>query len=307
MSNFKLKWDAVGERFYETGTKQGVLYPQNSSGNYPKGVAWSGLTGVTESPSGADANDIYADDMKYLSLRAAEDFGGTITCYTYPDEWKKCDGSEEPVAGVTIGQQTRLPFGMCFRSVMGNDTLKDAYGYKLHLIYNATASPSERAYATVNDSPEAIEFSYEFTTTPTAITGYKPIAQMTIDSTKVAADRLAALEQILYGVEGGADARLPLPDEVISILGGSSTRSVTVSPSRIEITAGDTYALNTVVVPADAEITWSSSNESYATVKDGIVTGVAAGTATITASISDGSTGTYTDTCSVVVSAAAQG
>lgn len=223
--NFKIKWDETGKRLYETGTDRGVLYPQAQDGTYPKGVAWNGLTGVTESPSGADPNDIYADNIKYLSIRAAEDFGATVTCYTYPDEWLQCDGSAEVIPGVTIGQQTRLPFGMSFRSILGNDVKSNDYGYKLHLIYNATASPSERAYATVNDSPEAIEFSYELTTTPIGINGHKPIASMAIDSTKVDADKLAALEQILYGT-GDTDARLPLPDEVISILGGTSTPSV---------------------------------------------------------------------------------
>lgn len=307
MSNFKLNWDATGEKFYETGVDHGVLYPQVNDGSYPKGVAWNGLTGVTESPSGADKNDIYADNIKYLVLRSAEDFGATVTCYTYPDEWEECDGSRMPIAGVKIGQQPRKAFGMCYRTLKGNDIQGTEYGYKLHIIWNATASPSERAYSTVNDSPEAIEFSYEIATTPTPITGYKPIASMTIDSTKVAADRLAALEQILYGVAGGADPRLPSPDEVIAILGATSTRSVTVIPSRIELTVGDTYALTTQVVPADAEITWSTSNESYASVENGVVTAEGAGTATITASISDGSTGTLTDTCTVVVSAAAQG
>ena len=307
MSNFKLNWDATGEKFYETGVDHGVLYPQTNDGSYPKGVAWNGLTGVTESPSGADKNDIYADNIKYLVLRSAEDFGATVTCYTYPDEWEECDGSRMPIAGVKIGQQPRKAFGMCYRTLLGNDIQGTEYGYKLHIIWNATASPSERAYSTVNDSPEAIEFSYEIATTPTSITGYKPIASMTIDSTKVAADRLAALEQVLYGVAGGTDPRLPSPDEVISILGASSTRSVTVIPSRIELTVGDTYALTTQVVPSDAEITWSTSNDTYASVENGVVTAEGAGTATITASISDGSTGTLTDTCTVVVSAAAQG
>ena len=307
MSNFKIAWDEVGKKLYETGTDRGVLYPQAADGTYPKGVAWSGLTGVTESPSGGDANDIYADNIKYLSLRAAEDFGATVTCYTYPDEWEDCDGSRSPVSGVVLRQQVRKPFGLCFRSIIGNDTEMNDHGYKLHLIYNATASPSERAYSTVNDSPEAIEFSYELTTTPIGVTGYKPVASVTIDSTKVAADKLAQLEQILYGVEGGSDPRLPLPDEVISILGGSSTPSVTVIPSRIELTVGDTYALDSQVVPAGTAITWSSSNTSYATVSNaGVVTAEGAGTATITATITVDSND-YTDTCSVVVSAAAAG
>ena len=220
---FSLAWDQTGQRLYETGTDRGVLYPQNALGQYPKGVAWNGLTGVTESPSGADKTDLWADNIKYLSLRAAEDFGATVTCYMYPDEWMECDGSAQPIAGVTIGQQTRKPFGLSFRSIIGNDTESNDHGYKIHIIYNATASPSERAYSSVTDSPEAIEFSYEIATTPTNINGYKPIASMVIDSTEVAADRLAALEAVLYG-NGSTDPRLPLPDEVIEILGGTSVR-----------------------------------------------------------------------------------
>lgn len=303
---FSLAWDQTGQRLYETGTDRGVLYPQNALGQYPKGVAWNGLTGVTESPSGADKTDLWADNIKYLSLRAAEDFGATVTCYTYPDEWLACDGSAEPVSGVTIGQQTRKPFGLSFRSIIGNDTESNDHGYKIHLIYNATASPSERAYSTVNDSPEAIEFSYELATTPTNITGYKPIASMTIDSTKVAADRLAALEAVLYG-NGATDPRLPLPDEVIAILGGTSVPSVTVIPSRNEITVGDEFVLEAQVSPAGETVTWSSSSDSIATVTSGgKVKGIGAGTATITATITVDSTD-YTDTCTVVVSTAVSG
>lgn len=303
---FSLAWDQTGQRLYETGTDRGVLYPQNSAGQYPKGVAWNGLTGVTETPSGADKTDLWADNIKYLSLRAAEDFGATVTCFMYPDEWLECDGSAEPVSGVIIGQQTRKPFGLSFRSIIGNDTESNDHGYKIHLIYNATASPSERAYSTVNDSPEAIEFSYELATTPTNITGYKPIASMTIDSTKVAADRLAALEAVLYG-NGATDPRLPLPDEVIAILGGTSVPSVTVIPSRNEITVGDEFVLEAQVSPAGETVTWSSSSDSIATVTSGgKVKGIGAGTATITATITVDATD-YTDTCSVVVSAAVSG
>lgn len=305
----KLVWDQVGERFYETGTRNGVLYPQNAQGAYPLGVAWNGLTGVTESPSGGDPNDIYADDMKYLSLRGAEDFGGTVTCYYYPDEWEACDGSAEPVSGVTIGQQVRTPFGLVFKTVLGNDTQKDAYGYKLHLIWNATASPSERAYQTVNDSPEAIEFSYEFTTIPTAISGYKPISRMTIDSTKCDPDKLAALEEVLFGGEGADKVpHLPTPDEVIDILRNSSvTPSITVIPTEASVTVGSTIALRTEVTPSGTAITWSSSDTDKATVNtSGVVTGVAAGTAEITGTITvDGND--HTDKCTVTVTAAANG
>lgn len=216
----KLVWDAVGEHLYETGVRMGVLYPQAADGTYPTGVAWNGLTGVTESPSGADATALYADDIKYLELRAAEEFGGTIEAYTYPDEWAACDGSAVPVAGVTIGQQPRTPFGLCYRTVLGNDTERDAHGYKLHLIYNATASPSERAYQTINDSPDAITFSWEFTTTPvSAGSAYKPTACIIIDSTKADSAKLTALENILYGGEN-TTASLPSPATVISTIRG---------------------------------------------------------------------------------------
>ena len=212
-----LVWDQTGDRLYETGTKNGVLYPKDASGNYETGVAWNGLTGVTETPSGADATALWADDDKYLELRAKEEFGGSISAYTYPDEWEQCNGEAEPVSGIVIGQQTRHPFGLCYRTVKGNDTLRDDYGYKIHLIYNATVSPSERAYTTENDSPEAIEFSWEFTTTPINIAGYNKISCMTIDSTKVNAAKLEAIEEALYGT-ASSDPTLLLPDEIISIL-----------------------------------------------------------------------------------------
>ena len=212
-----LVWDAAGKRFYETGVKKGVLYVQDSKGTYPKGVAWNGLTGVTESPSGAEANPIYADDMKYLNLYSAEEFGATIEAYTYPDEFAECDGSAELTAGVTIGQQKRKAFGMCYRTVLGNDVTGEDYGYKLHIIYGAMASPSEKAYATVNDSPEAITFSWEVTTTPVNVEGMKPTASLVIDSTKVDASKLSALEAILYGSEN-VDPRLPLPNEIKTLM-----------------------------------------------------------------------------------------
>ena len=214
----RLVWDNTGERFYETGVDHGVLYVQSSAGTYPQGVAWNGLTAVTESPSGAENTDLWADNIKYLSLRSAEDFGATIEAYTYPDEFMECDGSIAVSTGVVIGQQARKPFGLSYRTVLGNDTELERHGYKLHLIYNATCSPSERAYSTINDSPEAITFSWEMTTAPVAITGnnnYKPTASITIDSTKVDAAKLTSFEAILYGGDN-ADARLPLPDEVIS-------------------------------------------------------------------------------------------
>lgn len=213
----KLVWDATGERLYETGVKQGVLYVM-SEGTYPQGVAWNGLTAVTESPSGAEATPLYADDIKYLNLMSAEEFGATIEAYTYPDEFMECDGSAALTEGVYIGQQPRKTFGMCYRTTLGNDVKNDAYGYKLHLIYGAMASPSEKAYATINDSPEAITFSWEITTTPVNVTGHKPTASITIDSTKVDAEKLKALEDALYGT-AEKEAHLPLPDEVATIMG----------------------------------------------------------------------------------------
>ena len=212
----KLVWDQTGERLYETGVKYGVLYVQEGTA-YPNGVAWNGLTAVTESPSGAEATPLYADDIKYLNLMSAEEFGATIEAYTYPDEFMVCDGSASLLDGVYIGQQSRKAFGMCYRTTIGNDIENNEYGYKLHLIYGALAAPSEKAYATINDSPEAITFSWEVTTTPVNVTGYKPTASITIDSTKVDAAALAALEAVLYGTES-EEARLPLPDEVIALI-----------------------------------------------------------------------------------------
>lgn len=214
----KLVWDKSGERLYETGVKQGVLYVQDSAGTYPKGVAWNGLTAVTESPSGAEATALYADDIKYVNLVSAEELGGTIEAYMYPDEFAECDGSAALTPGMYIGQQDRKTFGLCYRTTLGNDTDSNNHGYKLHLIYGALAAPSEKAYATINDSPEAITFSWEFKTTPVNVTGHKPTASIVIDSTKVDAEKLAALEKILYGDDTGDGPRLPLPDEVLSTL-----------------------------------------------------------------------------------------
>ena len=215
----RLTWDDLGKRFYETGVKQGVLYPQ-VGGAYPKGVAWNGLTAVTESPSGAEPTPLYADDIKYLELTSNEEFGCTIEAYTYPDEFKACNGEATLAEGVTIGQQTRVPFGFCYKTVLGNDEKKNDYGYKLHLVYGATASVSEKAFQTINDSPEAITFSWEVTTTPVAVKGFKPTAILTIDSTTIAAEKLTALEDILYGKDE-AEPRLPLPDEIAELVKAS--------------------------------------------------------------------------------------
>lgn len=216
----RLTWDTTGERYYETGVKQGVLYPIQADGKYTKGVAWNGLTAVTESPSGAEATALYADDIKYLNLLSNEEFGATIEAYTYPDEFADCDGSAALATGVMIGQQKRKTFGLCYRTTLGNDVDGNDYGYKLHLIYGCLAAPSEKAYATINDSPEAITFSWEVSTTPVNVAGFKPTSQITIDSTKADKTKLAALEDILYGKDGdtSTEPRLPLPDEVATLM-----------------------------------------------------------------------------------------
>ena len=219
----RITWDDTSKRLYETGVKMGVLYPNQSGGAYTKGVAWNGLTAVTESPSGAEATALYADDIKYLNLMSNEEFSATIEAYTYPDEFAECDGSAALAKGVMIGQQKRKTFGLCYRTTLGNDVEGNDYGYKLHLVYGCLAAPSEKAYSTINDSPEAITFSWEVSTTPVAVTGFKPTSQITIDSTKVDTSKLSALENILYGTNAdgdtGAEPRLPLPDEVATLMG----------------------------------------------------------------------------------------
>lgn len=221
----RIVWDKLGERLYETGTDHGVLYPQDKLGTYPKGVAWNGLIGVSEAPTGAEANAKFADNIKYLNLLSNEEFAATIEAYTYPDEFAVCDGSVEPEPGVIVGQQPRRTFGFAYRTLVGNDTEGTELGYKLHLVYGALASPSAKAYGTINESPDAVTFSWEVTTTPVAIDGLKPTATLVIDSTKVDAAKLKAFETVLYGVDADEEgsvtavpARLPLPDEVISLL-----------------------------------------------------------------------------------------
>ena len=212
----KIVWDQTGGRLYETGVKQGVLYIP-ASGVYSKGVAWNGLTAVTESPSGAEATALYADDIKYLNLMSNEEFGCTIEAYTYPDEFAACDGSASLAKGVSIGQQPRKTFGLCYRTTLGNDTDGNDYGYKLHMVYGCLAAPSEKAFSTINDSPEAITFSWEVSTTPVNVAGHKPTAHLEIDSTKADPVKLAALEKILYG-DTDTEARLPLPDEIVTLM-----------------------------------------------------------------------------------------
>lgn len=214
---FNLEWDAAGEHVYETGIKRGVLYPAVGTA-YPKGVVWNGLSGVTEKPTGAEETKIFADDIKYLSMLSAEDFDATVEAYTYPDEFAECDGSAELAPGIFIAQQDRKTFGLTYTTIIGNDTDGDSHGRKIHLIYGCKATPSERAYKTKSDSPETITFSWEIKTTPVNVTGHKATSCLTVDSTKVGEEAMAKLEAVLYGTKDGAEARLPLPDEVLSII-----------------------------------------------------------------------------------------
>lgn len=260
----RLVWDQNGQRTFETGVKYGVLYPINTVTNvYDTGYAWNGLTGVTESPSGAEATALYADDIKYLNLMSAEEFGGTIEAYTYPDEFAVCDGSATLSAGVHAGQQARKVFGLCYRTTIGNDVDGNDHGYKLHLIYGCQASPSERAYATINDSPEAITFSWEFSTTPVNVTGFKPTSLITIDSTKVNAAQLTQLENALYG-DATHNPRLPLPDEVVSIIGTAGSYAITNMLVNVENS-------NTAVAATGAYTGTLSAVDGY-TIKNVIVT-----------------------------------
>lgn len=299
----RIVWDATGEHFYETGVDHGVLYKYDN-GAFDHGVAWNGLTAVNESPSGAEATALYADNIKYLNLLSAEEYGYTIEAYSSPEEFDECDGTAEVADGVTIGQQNRALFGFCYRTLIGNDTEGTNKGYKLILVYNSLASPSAKNHSTVNDSPEAATLSWEVKTTPVPVTGAKPTATLVVDSTKTPAGKLTALEEILYG-KTGVDPRLPFPDEVIDLIGtAGSVTGVTLTPSSATITVGETFQLSTATVPLGREVTYESSATSYATVSGtGVVTGVAAGSATITVTMSYNDS-TYTDTCSVTVQSA---
>ena len=246
-----LTWDQVGERVFETGVDHGVLYIPNGSGIYDTGVAWNGLTTVTESPAGAEASPQYADNIKYLNLVSAEEFGATIEAFTYPEEFGQCDGTAAPAAGVLLGQQGRKTFGLCYRTRIGNDLDGTDFGYKLHLIYGALAAPSEKAYGTINDSPEAITFSWEVATTPVPVDSYKPTSVIVVDSTVVDSADLAALEDILYGTEG-VDPRLPLPDEVISLFAGAITVVRLVGANAPTYDSGT----HVVTLPSVTGVTW---------------------------------------------------
>lgn len=266
----KLIWDQVGHRYYETGVNRGVLYLPNGGGVYDSGFAWNGLTTVTESPSGAEATPQYADNIKYLNLISAEQFGATIEAFTYPVEFEECDGTASPQPGVAIGQQRRKPFGMSYQTRLGNDLDGVDYGYKIHLIYGALAAPSEKAHTTINDSPEAITFSWSVTTTPVDVTGYKPTAKITIDSTKVSPTALAALEDFLYGTVG-ADPMLPSPDAVLALFTGTVTTVTPTAPTynsttdviTIPTVTGVEYRINNLPVTGGITITESTVVKAY--------------------------------------------
>lgn len=228
----KLVWDKSGERFYETGVDRGVLYVQDEEGAYPTGVAWNGLTAVNESPSGAEATALYADNIKYLNLLSAEEFSCTIEAYTYPAEFEACDGSASVSEGVTIGQQARKTFGLSYRTAVGNDIEGSDHGYKIHLVYGCFAAPSEKGYSTINDSPEAITFSWEVSTTPVNVTGFKPTATMVIDSRKVSEAALKAIEDALYGDDSAGAAKLPLPDEIVALVKSADASMMSVQSSQ---------------------------------------------------------------------------
>ena len=307
-TGFTLNWDQDGERFYETGVERAVIYPMNSDGTYEDGVAWNGLTSFEESPSGAEANPLYADDMKYLNLMSKEQYAFTIGAYTYPDAFAKCDGSaflDETMAGtlgpaLKIGQQNRQKFGFCVTTKRGNDIEQSDYGYIIHLIYNCNASPSSRSHATENESPEAIEFSWEVNTSEVRVSGGKTTCSLDIDVIKLTDRQRNLLETTLFG-DGTKPGKFLTPDEVVALLYNAPTEaSVTLNPKALTVAVEATGTITATTVPAGAEVTWTTDNASVATVSDGVVTGVAGGTATITATITvDGKT--YTDTCGVNV------
>ena len=296
----KLQWDNVGERLYETGTSKGVLFPYSNDA-YQTGIAWNGLTAVSESPSGAEPTALWADDIKYLNLYSTEEFGATITAYTYPDEFAECDGSVDLIPGVSIGQQNRKMFGLAYKTLIGNDTDGTDKGYKIHCIYGCKASPSEKSYATVNDSPEAIEFSWEVSTTPVDVEGKKPTANIIFDSTKLSVAQMQIVEDTLYGTES-TDPRLPLPAEWVTLL-GEATADIVLNKSNVNVEVGETTTITATPSPKDSIVTWASADSETATVVNGVVTGVAAGTTTITASITV-SGKTYSDSCAVTVTEA---
>lgn len=264
-----LAWDQTGEKIFETGVNKGVLYVADNAGGYPLGVPWNGLVSVTQAPSGAEPNKQYADNIVYANLISAEEFAATIEAFTFPDAFAQCDGTATPTAGVAVGQQTRKSFGLSYRTTLGNDTLATDFGYKLHLIYGGLAAPTEKAYSTINDSPEAMTMSWEVSTSPVSVSGLKPTAILTINSTKVQAAALASLEQILYGT-AGTNARLPLPDEVIALFSGAVTTSaLPVAPTYTPATDTITFAVTTGV---DYRVDGAIKTAPLVITKDTIVT-----------------------------------
>lgn len=257
----ELTWDEVGEKLYETGVDHGVLYlPDPVTGAYDEGVSWNGLVSVTESPSGAEPTAQYADNIKYLNLISAEEFGATIEAFTYPDEFAQCDGTAEPQPGVLVGQQTRRGFGLVYRTRLGNDLAGDAFGYKLHLLYGCKAAPSEKAYTTINDSPEAITFSWEVSTSPVSVPGLSPTSLLVIDSTKVDPADLAALEDMLFGTVGD-DARLPMPAEVLAVFGAGVT-NVDMTVYTNQPSFNDTTKV--ITLPTVTGVQWAINGEDVA-------------------------------------------
>lgn len=283
----KLSWDGIGEKKYELGVDHGVLYPQVGSA-YPKGVAWNGLTTVTESPEGAEANDVYADNIKYASIRSAETWKGTIEAYTYPDEFMACDGTQEIAKGVYIGQQARQPFGFCYRNDEGDDVADNVDGHKLHIIYGCTASPSEQTHETINDSPEPQSFSWEIDSTPVPVKNKKPTATVVIDTSKTDPAALAALEAVLYGTET-SDPRLPLPDEIAQIMAAAVVTVTIDEPLSTTVVNGTTLQL-TGSASDGSTLTWTSSDDTKATVDaTGLVTADATNVGTVTITATSGS------------------
>ena len=300
----KLVWDKAGERTYETGVDRMVLYRHDStSKTFKDAVAWNGITAFNESPSGAEPTALYADNIKYLNLMSAEEYAATLEAYTYPDEFEECDGSKELAPGVMIGQQNRKLFALCYRTLLGNDQDGTDLGYKLHIVYNCLASPSERGHATVNDSPEAANPSWEISTTPMEVPGSKPTATVVIDSTKVDPDALAAFEDILYGTNA-TEGRLPFPDEIATIFGGGVQPSVLLNRHNLNLVEDDTFTLIPTTTPAGETVAFSSGSDSVATVgaSTGVVTAEGAGNTIVTATMTKSGV-TYTDTCTVVVTA----
>ena len=299
----KLVWDKTGERIYETGVDHMALYRYDSTTKtFKNAVAWNGITAFNESPSGAEPTALYADNIKYLNLMSAEEYAATLEAYTYPDEFEECDGSKEIAPGVVIGQQSRKLFALCYRTLLGNDQDGTDLGYKLHIVYNCLASPTERNHATVNDSPEAANPSWSISTTPVDVDGGQPTATIVIDSTEVDPDTLAGFEDILYGTNT-TEGRLPFPDEIAAHFGGGVQPAVLLNRHSVTLEPDDTFTLTATTTPAGETVTFSSGSSSVATVgsSTGVVTAVAAGNTIITATMTKSGV-TYTDTCTVVVS-----